>query len=195
MMYHLVYCSQNVFTFTDNSKLLKMLHRSYSLLSFIRQSVSGCRTERFYIFQVGLAKRHKSNFIRQKLIHVISSTSKFSNNKNVDTRWIYSSSRFVSNDSKAKTEKEEKTLENKTEQKQDADITHKITELKEKNLGNLKERVLNVEVAAPASKDLEKECIKIITKEKSKKEEKKVASDESAKKRKYLFTKISFSAK
>ncbi|XP_058807370.1 proton-coupled zinc antiporter SLC30A9, mitochondrial [Phymastichus coffea] len=156
-----------------------MLHRSYSLLSFIQRSVSSCHTGKFYILQVGFAKRHKSTFIRQKFIHLISSTSKVCHNKHVDTRWIYTSSRLVFNNTKTKSQKEDKAVLNKTEQKQDADVTQRVVELKVENLGKLKERVLNVEAAAPATRtDDVKQDVKIITKEKSKKEEKKAPIEE-----------------
>lgn len=162
-----------------------MLHRSYSLLSFLRRNVNGCWKEQFYLYQIGLAKRHTSTFIKQKFIRVISNSSKLCHNKHADTRWMCATSRLASNDAKSKSVVVEKASEVKAEPKADTPIIHRIVELNEENLGKLKERALNVEAATPLTGKKEKE-VKVIKKEKTKKEEKKVAAEEAAaKKRKF----------
>ncbi|XP_001606946.2 zinc transporter 9 isoform X1 [Nasonia vitripennis] len=160
-----------------------MLHRSYSLLSFLRRNTNGCCREQFYLYQIGLAKRHTSTFIKQKFIHVISNSSKLCHNKHADTRWMCATARLASNDAKSKSEVVEKAAEVKAEPEADAAITHRIVELNEENLGKLKERVLNVEAPAPKTAEKEKEEVKVIKKEKTKKEVKIAAAEEAASKK------------
>lgn len=155
--------------------LLKMLHRSYNILKFIQYNVNGCRREQFHIFQIGIAKRHTSTYIKQKLIHVISSSSKLCYNKHVNPRWICSTA-SKSNADKVKNtikNKKEKVLATDKEVKADAQVVvQRVVELKEEKLGQLKERALDVE---PVNLDgnVKKESVKLITDEKVKKDDKK----------------------
>ena len=164
-----------------------MLHRSYSLLSFLLRNVNGSCREQFYILQIGLAKRHTSTFIKQKFIHVISNSLNQCHNKHANARWTRTPiTRLASSDAKGKIEKVEKEEKmnklNETEAKHQVDLTQRIVELKGENLGNLKERVLNVEATTSAINDKNDEAPTTPKKEKKKKDEKKIAADETAKK-------------
>lgn len=91
---------------------------------------------------------------------------------------------MASNDAKGKTTEKEKVATESIE------VPHRIVELKQENLGNLKERVLNVEaasvpVAAAAAAAVvdgkkKEEPVKTVKKDKSKKEEMKAAAEEAA---------------
>lgn len=121
-----------------------MLHRSYSLLSFIRRNVTCHCTDRFYVFHVGVTRRHASIFSTPKYVHVISNTQKTCNNpsprKIGETQLIHASaSRLATKEiEEKKTEKLEKVVKSTLKQK--------VVELDGEKLGKVKERDLDVKV-------------------------------------------------
>ncbi|XP_033211950.1 zinc transporter 9 [Belonocnema kinseyi] len=148
-----------------------MLHRSYSLLSFIRRNVTCHCTDRFYVFHVGVTRRHASIFITPKYVHVISNTQKSYNNpsprKIGETRWIHASaSRLATKEigGKKTTEKLEKVVKSTLKQK--------VIELDREKLGKVKERDLDVQVLS-SQDDAKKE-----EKPRKKEEKKEVGKEE-----------------
>ncbi|XP_015593546.1 zinc transporter 9 isoform X2 [Cephus cinctus] len=150
-----------------------MLHRSYSLLNFIRRNVSCYHTEQFYIFQIESAKRHASILITPKCgvhhrLYMFSNTSTAWIIKNIDnTTWC--STRTISDDVQSKSE----DLKNKNKKK-DGEVQQRVIELTEDKLGHLKERVLDVK-STKLEDDSDK---KTDQKEKSKEAVKEIKKDE-----------------
>ncbi|XP_051165947.1 zinc transporter 9 isoform X2 [Leptopilina boulardi] len=152
-----------------------MLHRSYSLLSFIRRNVICHCADRLYVFHIGVAKKHTSIFITSKYVHVISKTQKiFNNNNNTsarkigELRWIHASaSRFIAG-----------KIEEKSEKIVEQPLKQKVIEHDKKKLGKVKER--DLEVKAANLEDIVKKDEKFV-KEKKKEEkivEKEIGKDE-----------------
>lgn len=133
-----------------------MLHRSYSLLSFVRRNVNCCRTDQFYIFQIGVAKRHTSILITPKFVHVISNSSRVCY-RNEETLGIRRLSFTAATRQAPKDEKETILESEKSTDKLEVDAQQKIIELNEDKLGQLKERVLSVELDVPVDKENKKE--------------------------------------
>ena len=132
-----------------------MLHRSYSLLSFIRRNISCHCTDRFYVFRVGVTRRHTSIFITPKYVHVISNTQKpFSNaspGKIGEMRWIHASASRL-----AKKKIEEKKIE-KIGKDAESPLQQKVVELDQENLGKVKERPLEVKFKSSQVQSKEEE--------------------------------------
>lgn len=154
-----------------------MLHRSYSLLSFIRRNVTCHCADRLYVFHIGVAKKHTSIFITPKYVHVISKTQRIFNNTTTrkigELRWIHASaSRFIA-----------EKIEEKPEKVVEQPLKQKIIEHDKEKLGKVKER--DLEVKAASLEDVSKKEEKFVKDKKKddKTGEKEVAKDEiSAKK-------------
>lgn len=160
-----------------------MLHRSYSLLSFIRRNVICHCADRLYVFHIGVAKKHTSIFITSKYVHVISKTQKIFNNNNTsarkidELRWIHASaSRFIAG-----------KIEEKSEKIVEQPLKQKVIEHDKKKLGKVKER--DLEVKAANLEDIVKKDEKFV-KEKKKEEkiiEKEIGKDENLIPKKGMF--------
>ena len=154
-----------------------MFHRSCKLLNFIQHNLNGSCRKQFHIFHKGLIKRHTSTFIKQKFIHVIFNSSKLYHNQHVGTRWTWTTIlRYASSDVKGKSEKKVEIIENEQEKNAKVENIQRIIELNE-TLGKLKERILNIESEISPEENTESK-VKLLKKDKTKKDEKKIVIDE-----------------
>ena len=149
-----------------------MLHRSYSLLSFIRRNVTCHCTDRFYVFHIGANRRHTSIYITPKFVHVILNTQNIFNNANrgkiSELRWIHASaSRFSAKEIE----------ERKAEKLKVANLKQKVIELDQEKLGKVKERDLTLSVTSLVD-DLKKQDEKSRKKEEKRESEKEAAKEE-----------------
>lgn len=125
-----------------------MLHRSYSLLNII-QRINRCNIDQLVIYRTGVARRHFSILIKPKYNtqyrpHISTSSEKlFANNKVGylgEWRWAVTTiSRPNSDNAKVKKDGQNNLGKDTTKK-----VQQRIVELDEQNLGQLKERALNV---------------------------------------------------
>lgn len=142
---------------------IMMLHQHHNLINFIRNVTCRYHVDQLYIFQVGLIRRHASILIVPKYgtrykVHTFTNSQKIFANRKIgrhgDCRWAYAA-RFSSNDAKSNKDKPEVKLVEEVQQR--------IIELSEEKLGQLKERVLDIEsVISDEKKDGKGQATKLV---------------------------------
>ncbi|XP_028046272.1 zinc transporter 9 isoform X2 [Monomorium pharaonis] len=133
-----------------------MLHRPCNLVKFIRNVTCRYHADQLCIFQIGLVRRHASILIVPKYstqhnkVHTNSQVFEFTvfANRKIgrhgDCRWICVT-KLLSDDAKFNKDKSEAKLAEEVQQR--------IIELNEEKLGQLKERVLDIEPVVSKEKE------------------------------------------
>ncbi|XP_014232252.1 zinc transporter 9 [Trichogramma pretiosum] len=133
-----------------------MLQRSYSFFSIIYHNVDIHCKKRLCQYHLELSKRCTSTFVRKKSSSIPSKLCKKNLNKYGDARWICVNSQLAKSANNIKNKTDESQISKKKEDTDKSELIQKVVQLKEENLGKLKERDLNIEAVAITNEESSK---------------------------------------